>query len=917
MKAGSSLIAIGIFLSVLWVDAIALGNESSIFESAISVSNLEAPKLTVAIDETKVSLSWSQVTGATDYVVHYAQYPYDHPGTIQTVTVGDRTTTSLDLSPGDAYHFAVRACTDSGNDCSDYSNIHEVIIPPLSTFKNSLGQEFKLIPAGTFTMGSPGDEPGRESDEIQHQVTLTQPFYMQTTEVTQAQWEAVMGYNPSYFSECPTCPVEMVTWDDAQSYIAKMNQKGEGLYSLPTEAQWEYAARARSTTAFSDGAIVELECGDDPNLDAIGWYCYNSDYGTRPVGQKSPNAWGLHDMPGNVYEWCQDWYGTYPSGPVTDPAGPSSGYGRVARGGGWGADAKYCRSADRHGRDPGGYGSSLGFRLARDPMGLDSEEPDVFVIRGNITGDVKQGVTLVLTGHDFRQETSGADGTYEFSDLNNGYYAITPTKSKYVFTPASRSITISGADKTGIDFAAEKLSVISGVIKGDVNEGITLMLSGDATDTLKSRSDGSYAFEDLKKGTYAITPSLPKCAFTPATRSVTVSGTDKGDVNFTSRNLFDIRGRITGDASSGVPLTLSGHDTGLSTAGTDGDYRFTNLERGTYYITPILSEGFTLTPASRSVTLSNADASGVDFIATRKNGTGRYLIVDLTTGIWYTQDNAPSDLLTNGDYKTSKLVLRRIEAGTFVMGSPETEIGASYKEYWKETQHQVTLTKDFYMGVFEFTQEQYFWVMAHPSPAYFKGDKRPVETISFSSVRGQNDPQKSPHRDSVLGKLSALTGRKFDLPTEAQWEFACRAETIRAYNDYTKNNGEGSDCLTDDFYTKDGNLDPLGWYVGNTHYGVHGTKEVGLKQPNRWGLYDMHGNVAEGCRDWAQYDLGNSPATDPIGTVWVKEDPRHMSRGGSGGEGAPSAARSACRAYAGLDDPWRWIGFRVVITEDQ
>jgi len=226
---------------------------------------------------------------------------------------------------------------------------------------------FKLLPAGTFTMGSPSDELGRVSDEgPQHQVTLTKSFYMQTTEVTQAQWQAVMGSNPSSFWDCPTCPVEMVSWNDVQEFIGKMNQRGEGTYALPSEAQWEYAARAGSTTAFYNGGITVTDCAYDPNLDKIGWYCYNSNYKAHPVAQKTPNAWGLYDMSGNVYEWCQDWDGTYPSGAVTDPTGPSSGSDRVYRGGVWYGNARLCRSAFRSCNSPD-YRSGIGFRLLRQP----------------------------------------------------------------------------------------------------------------------------------------------------------------------------------------------------------------------------------------------------------------------------------------------------------------------------------------------------------------------------------------------------------------------------------------------------------------------------------------------------------------------------------------------------------------------
>ena len=231
---------------------------------------------------------------------------------------------------------------------------------------NGLGMTFKLIPAGTFTMGSPSYEPGRDTDETQHQVTLTQSFYMQTTEVTQDQWIAVMGSNPSNNIGCSDCPVEQVSWNDVQTFISNLNTWGEGTYRLPTEAEWEYAARAGTTTAFVNGNITVTECSYDPNLDVMGWYCYNSS-STQSVAQKNPNAWGLYDIHGNVFEWCQDWYGAYPIVPVTDPTGPLSGSNRVVRGGGWYNYAERCRSAGRAADTPDSTYSGVGFRLVRNP----------------------------------------------------------------------------------------------------------------------------------------------------------------------------------------------------------------------------------------------------------------------------------------------------------------------------------------------------------------------------------------------------------------------------------------------------------------------------------------------------------------------------------------------------------------------
>ncbi len=237
------------------------------------------------------------------------------------------------------------------------------------TLTNSLGMDFVYIEPGTFMMGSPTDEPSRDSDETQHQVTLTKRFYMQTTEVTQGQWTAVMGSNPSYFSSCgDNCPVEQVSWNDAQDFIMALNAMGEGAYRLPTEAEWEYAARAGSTTALANGGITELYCDHDPNLDAMGWYCGNAGGTPHPVAQKQPNAWGLYDMHGNVWEWCQDRYGNYLSEAMINPEGPSSGSSRVWRGAGWSSDARNCRSAVRYYLNPDVRYNNLGFRLVRAPV---------------------------------------------------------------------------------------------------------------------------------------------------------------------------------------------------------------------------------------------------------------------------------------------------------------------------------------------------------------------------------------------------------------------------------------------------------------------------------------------------------------------------------------------------------------------
>jgi len=233
---------------------------------------------------------------------------------------------------------------------------------------NSIGMKFVFIKPGTFMMGSPSDEPQRDSDETQHKVTITKGYYLQTTEVTQGQWEAIMGSNPSYFSSCgANCPVETVSWDDAQDFIQKLNQK-EGLtYRLPTEAEWEYAARAGTTTPFAFGNCLSTNDANYDGNDPLTGCSKGTDrYRTVAVGSLRANAWGLYDMHGNVYEWCQDWYSSYPDNSVTNPVGPSSGSNRVTRGGGWYGTAEGCRSAERGNGRPR-YRASTGLRLTRIP----------------------------------------------------------------------------------------------------------------------------------------------------------------------------------------------------------------------------------------------------------------------------------------------------------------------------------------------------------------------------------------------------------------------------------------------------------------------------------------------------------------------------------------------------------------------
>lgn len=222
--------------------------------------------------------------------------------------------------------------------------------------------DFLWLEPGSFTMGSAPDEPSRNKAEgPRMHVTLTKGFWLGRTEVTQAQYEAIAGTNPSTFAAAgPQAPADRVSWLDAMKYCRLLNERERAAgrlpagyaYTLPTEAQWEYAYRAGTTGAYA----VEPE--------ATAWTEGNSGGTTHPVAMKKPNGWGFYDLGGNVLEWCLDWYGPYPGGSVTDPTGPERGHYRIARGGSWRVDSTITRSAARGGGSPGRLDYTLGFRLA-------------------------------------------------------------------------------------------------------------------------------------------------------------------------------------------------------------------------------------------------------------------------------------------------------------------------------------------------------------------------------------------------------------------------------------------------------------------------------------------------------------------------------------------------------------------------
>ena len=255
----------------------------------------------------------------------------------------------------------------------------EAICQPFSPSPSGSGlifdpDDFVLIEGDTFEMGCTGEQKNCGDDEKPvHQVTLSD-FYIGKYEVTQRQWRMVMGSDPSYFKNCDDCPVEQVSWDDVQEFLKKLNQSllaGQKPYRLPTEAEWEYAARGGGKAVlFGNGKNVAdpAEMNFDGDWNPRPYSIVGVDRGrTTPVGSFPANPLGLYDMTGNVWEWCSDWYGSdyYASSPQTNPTGPASGSSRVVRGGSWSNYPQGCRVAYRVNDTPGDRSSDIGFRLAR------------------------------------------------------------------------------------------------------------------------------------------------------------------------------------------------------------------------------------------------------------------------------------------------------------------------------------------------------------------------------------------------------------------------------------------------------------------------------------------------------------------------------------------------------------------------
>jgi len=682
--------------------------------------------------------------------------------------------------------------------------------------------EMVLIPAGSFEMGCTANDPAScgENESPAHAVTLTQPYYMARYEVTQAQWASVMGWNASVFQgpmypDAANRPAENLFWADARDFSCMTGMR------MPTEAEWEYAYRAGSTTDFYATTHFPNGTDDPAAADAIGWFgsidptyaggfppacSANAGGQTHVVGLKHANGFGLHDMAGNVAELVADRYGQYQAAAQTDPMGAANGFARMTRGGSWYFRCDFMRASKRV-QDSYFNGGDIGFRPVMDVGGSNSIS---IASVSPATGPTTGGTTITITGRGFNCVSAIAVYSGGSTSYLENITSVNDRSIVFTLPP--------GAAGTGTIGVMDRLTTV-----------------------------WTYLYDSF---TY----------FVPAPVVTTISP-------------------LVGPVSGGTPVMIKGANLMNATAVSIGGVpasSFAVVDSGT--VMAVTPPGLAGT-ASVSVTTPGGTS-------TRANAFGYYQ----PPASWYTTIEAAPDpaVVTGASVREAILAtglpwrvrdnLTQIEmllipAGAFVMGgSPSVNFVALASEL---PAHTVTISMPFYIGRYEVTQGQWTAIMAlNPSAqqGYADSNLRPVENVTWPRAQAFNQ------------------AAGFRLPTEAEWEYACRAGTSTAFH-----NG-----------SNDGAVGVIAWYYLNANWE---TRPVGQLEPNLFGLYDMSGNAAEWVKDWySNTYYASSPAVDPQGPA---TGVYRISRGGQAGT-ITRWLRSAARWADEPELPYLNTGFRVV-----
>jgi len=814
---------------------------------------------------------------------------------------------------------------------------------------NGVKMTFVLIPAGEFLMGSPPTTSpeqlqktfvGGLVDEMQREfpqrrVKISKPFWLGKTEVTQAQWEAVMGDNPSRFKPKSQNPVERVNWNDCQGFLQKFSAELRKPCRLPTEAEWEYACRA--------GAPTEFYFGDSQAaLPQHAWFSGNSGGSTHPVGEARPNAWGLHDMLGNVWEWCEDWFAPYDTAAQVDPKGPGAGDVRVARGGPWMGAPWNCRSARRGMRGPAtGQHDNYGCRVCVVATTIPAAPQPQSGAQAPLPPPApKAGAWNVYTEWPFdaaeakrrQEETAKALGVpvEQDVDLGNGVkmtMVLIPAGEFLMGSPEKPSpeelVKLYGGKAEEYErerpqhrvritkpfwlgkheLTQEQWQAVAGDnpskhqaprepveevtwngcqgFLGKLNarstrKGFRLPTEAEWEYACRAGSDTEFCFGDGAHllGRYAWLKGVADSRHQQVglaeanawgfhdMHGNVAEWCQDGYAEYSTKAATDPTGAVEGDirvVRGGSCRDQGGHCRSA--------YRGPGKQSlWTPYIGFRIAMSIELPRPGPAEPAAEPKAGAwkvyTEWPFDEKEAKRRQEETAKALGVPVEQDLD----LGNG----VKMTLVLIPAGEFLMGSPEKPsaeelaklYGGKLQEYERElSQHRVRITRPFWLGKYEVTQEQWQAMMPR-NPSKFQAAANPVEQVNWHDCQ------------SFLSRLNKSDPRKgSSLPTEAQWEYACRAGSATQFH----------------FGNAKEELSQYAWWHDNAGRSTH---PVGGRKPNPWGLYDLHGNVSEWCQDGSgRYAEGFQ--SDPISVTGEGE---RVLRGGSW-EYAAGVCRSTYRLY--------------------
>ena len=725
-----------------------------------------------------------------------------------------------------------------------------------------------FVEGGTFTMGATAEQGSGNSDEKPtHSVTLSD-YYIGKYEVTQAQWKAVMGDNPSVFVG-DNLPVECVSWNDCQTFITKLNQLTGKNFRLPTEAEWEFAARGGNR---SKG----YKFAGSNDIGSVAWYYGNNESKIHPVGTKQPNELGLYDMTGNVHEWCHDWYGDYSSSPQVNPTGPSSGTNRVIRG-------SYCisRREDDAPTNTVCYGGH-GFRLAlsantgstASPSNQSSNVASSQMNNStsmNLQSFTVNGVSFEMVKVEGGTFTMGATPEQEHgrNDDNKPVHIVTVSDfciGKYEVTQA-QWIAVMGSNPS--NFKGDNLPVEM-VSWNDCQTFIDKLnqLTGKCF-RLPTEAEWEFAARGgnkCKGYEYSGSNDDDDVGYSIISNLKTYP---VGEKQPNELGIYDMSGNVwewCQDWYGSYSLSSQINPTGPSS----GSNRV--IRGGSCY---------SFSPSWRVSSRGNVNPTN------RNNYIGFRIALSANTGSTALQSNQSSNVASSQMNNSTTMnpqiftvngvsfEMVKVEGGTFTMGATAEHGHDAYDN--ESPTHSVTLSY-FYIGKYEVTQKLWITVMGS-NPSSFKGDNLPVDNVSWNYCQ------------TFINKLNQLTGKKFRLPTEAEWEYAAR----------------GGNKSKDYEYAGGNNIDVVGWYSGNSS---SKTPPVGQKLANELGLYDMSGNVWEWCQDWYG-SYSSSAQTNPTGPT---SGSYRVSRGGGWGSSA-GYCRVSFRGYYGPTYRGILIGFRLALSQ--